>query len=356
MKLPTIEIIFRQLASTLVARSERGIAVLILKDDTDESFSTRLYQSERELLADKAKYTPANYRQLADVMAFTPAKLYAVRVGTAESLTDALAIVAKTVKSAWVAYVGETADYEALTEWVKAQRLNGRTYKGIVFDVAVDCKYVVNFGNAKITFADTRGEQTGDQYLPSLLGILAKCNIQRGSTNFICENLTAALEPDDVEAALTAGKLMLVNEFDDVRVGLGINSMTTLAGGNTEDMKFIDIIETMDLIEDDIRNTFKEIYQGSYKNNLDNQMLFVSAVNTYLDTLARGEVLDIGYANRAEVDVETQRAAWAQIKPEAEYWDDATVRNTAYKRSVFLGGDIKINGVMENLKFVIAVF
>lgn len=357
MKLPTIEIIFKQLASTLIARSQRGIAVLVVRDDTDETFSTRTYRSQRELLEDRAKYTAANYQQIADVMAFAPYKLIAVRIAADGTMTDALDIVEKTVKTGWVSIVGEAADEAALVQWVKDWRIRGRTYKALVAGTAApNDKHVVHFGNAKITFADSRGEQPGAQYIPSLLGILAACNIERGVTNFVCENLAAVQEPDDIDAALNAGKLVLMNDFDDVRVALGINSMTTLAGGDTEDMKYIDIVEAMDLIEDDIRDTFKETYQGAYKNSLDNQMLFISAVNTYFDALELQEVLDPEYDNRSDIDVAAQRSAWALEKPEADFWEEEQVRGTPYKRSVFLAGDIKILGAMENLKFTISMF
>lgn len=357
MKLPTIEIIFKQLASTLIARSQRGIAVLVVRDDTDATFAARTYRSQRELLEDRARYTEANYRHLADAMTFAPYKLIAVRIAADGTMADALDIVEKTVKTGWVSIVGEAADEAALVQWVKDWRVRGRTYKALVAGTAApDDKHVVHFGNVKVTFKDSRGEQPGAQYIPSLLGILAACNIERGVTNFVCENLAAVQEPDDVDAALNAGKLVLMNDFDDVRVALGINSMTSLTGGDTEDMKYIDIVEAMDLIEDDIRETFKETYQGAYKNSLDNQMLFISAVNTYFDALELQEVLDPEYDNRSDIDVAAQRAAWALEKPEADFWEEEQVRGTPYKRSVFLAGDIKILGAMENLKFTISMF
>ena len=67
-------------------------------------------------------------------------------------------------------------------------------------------------------------------------------------------------------------------------------------------------------------------------------------------------MLDNNYKNFADVDVVAQRAAWVQIKPEAVDWNDTKVRNTTYKRNVYLGGDIKILGAMENLGFNISMF
>lgn len=358
MKLPTIEILFKQLASSIIARSQRGIAIVIVKDDTVPESVSKVYTSENELYCDKAKYTPENYQQLADAMGFHPTKLYAVRIGTDKEITDALNLVEGIVKTGWVTMVGEAADYTALADWVKDWNRKGRTYKAVVYQTAADDKHVVNFSNAEVTFRDTRGKQTGSAYLPSLAGILASCNIERGSTSFVCENLLSVTEPSDPEAALTAGELILLNDFDEVKVGRGINSMTTLSGDDIEDMKFIDIVETMDLISDDIRSTFQDTYQGQYKNTLDNQMLFVSAVNTYFTSLASSDngILDPQYSNTADIDVTAQRIAWMNERPEAETWSDSKVKNTAFKRDVFLMGDIKISGAMENLRFTISMF
>lgn len=362
MQLPTIEITFKELANTLVARSERGIGVLLLQDGSGQGLGWRLYQSQRELVADKGLYTPENYQYVNDALAFSPARLYVLRLGAADEgaqppdIPAALRQVENLTKTGWVTLVGEAADYVLLSDWVKEQRLLGRTYKGITWGQAPDSRGLVDLGIQTVTFRDGRGEQPGKAYLPSLLGLLAACNIKRGSTNFICENLLSVQEPADIPGTLDAGKLVLVNDYDTVRVGLGINSLTTLTGGNTQDMKYIDIVETMDLIADDIREAFKETYQGAYKNSLDNQMLFISAVNTYFEGLERNGVLDNLYQNSCQVDVQAQREAWARIKPEAEAWDDATVRNTTYKRDVFLAGDIKILGAMESLKFDISMF
>ena len=108
----------------------------------------------------------------------------------------------------------------------------------------------------------------------------------------------------------------------------------------------------MYLIYDDIFAVFKE-YQGAYKNKYDNQVLFISAVNSYLGELESEDVLDPDYSNAVAVDVDAQRAAWvAYGKAEAAEWSDQQVKAAPYKRSVFLAGDIKILGAMENLQLI----
>lgn len=355
--LPNIEITFQQLASSFIARSERGIAVLIVKDDTDITFSSKEYKSLNELLLDSALYTATTYQYIKDVLNFAVNKVVVVRISTTETMADALAIVESTVKTGWITTVGLAADYTAIVDWIKAKESAGETYKAIVYNaVAPDCKHVVNFVNTNVTFADARGAKTGDAYLPSLLGILASCNVEKGSTYFVCDNLTSVVEVADNDAAVNAGQFILINDFDQVKVGLGVNSLTTFDDDNVEDMRYIDVVETMDLITDDIRDTFKSDYVGQYKNSYENQILFISAVNTYFDQLVNEDILDPSYNNYADVNVSAQRNAWALIKPEAASWDDVTVKNAAYKRTVFLAGDVKILGSMENLEFAISMF
>ena len=149
---------------------------------------------------------------------------------------------------------------------------------------------------------------------------------------------------------------MLINDENVVKIGLGINTLTTFNESNSEDMRYIDIVEAMDLMKDDITNLFKSDYVGKVKNKLDNQILFISAINTYFNSLAKQDILDPEYKNYADINIEAQRQAWVGVKPEAESWSDAEIKIKTFKRNVYLKADIKILGAMENLVFDIAIF
>lgn len=360
ISLPSIEIIFKQLAGTLIARSSRGIAILIVKDNTNATFDYKEYKSRVAAEDDSALYTSSNLQYIKDIFNFALNKVVVVRIGTTGAVTDALALIEKNIKTGWITIAdGTSDDFAALASWIKSKELERKTYKAVTYKAAVtDCKHIVNFYNDKVVFKDAREEVTGEKYCPSLIGIFASCNVQRGTTFFECANLTRVTEVADNDAAVASGKLILVNDVDTVKIALGINSMTTTDGvNNTEDMKFIDIVEVMDLINDDISSVFRNEYLGKYKNNYDNQVLFISAINTYFNSLAEDYILDNNYSNRADVNVEAQRQAWLGVgKTEAEAWTDIQVKNNAFKRTVFLGGDVKILGAMENLKFNIALF
>lgn len=358
--LPSIEVIFKQLAGSLIERSARGVAILIVKDDTDDTFSYKEYKSITGVDTDNALYTATNLQYIKDIFNFSVNKAAVVRIATTDTISNALIELEKNIKTGWVTIAdGTTEDFATLASWIKSKELERKTYKAVTYKAAVtDCKHIVNLYNDNVTFVDARGEVTGEKYCPSLIGILASCNVQRGSTYFECSNLTRVDEVADNEAAVGNGQFILINDVDTVKIALGINSMTTTDGiNNTEDMKFIDTVEVMDLINDDISTVFKNEYLGKYKNNYDNQILFISAINTYLKQLANDYILDNNYNNRADVDIESQRLAWLGVgKTEAETWDDQTIKNNAFKRTIFLGGDIKILGAMENLKFNISMF
>ncbi len=242
-----------------------------------------------------------------------------------------------------------------LASWIKAQENMGRTYKGIGTSPNRDCKHYVYFNQNGKDTNDT--DISAVDYIPSLLGILASCNISKGCTNFLCSDLSYIDEVEDIDTAVANGQLVLTNDLGGVRIVTGCNSLVSLNGNTaTEDMQYIETVEAMDLIRDDIRTVFKTTYQGKFRNKYKYQMLFIGAVNQYYSQLANEDILDDEFDNKAEIDVDEQRSAWVGTgKSEAQDWDDDKVRRMAFKRSVFVKSNIKVLGSMENLKFTVTL-
>lgn len=360
--MPRIDITFTQLAASLIARSERGVAILIVRDDADKSFTHKQYADLAAAQADQAKFTADNFAAIRDLLTFAPYQAHVFRLDAAGTLADTLAEISRTVKTGWVTIAGMSAeDCAGLVSWIKTQEARAQSYKAVVYNAqpAPDNMHVVNFVNEKVTFTDDRGAQDGVKYLPSLAAIFAVCNVQRGCTNYLCSNLSFVKEVADNNAALGAGKFILFNDgVGEVRIAQGINSMTTADGKTkTEDMRFIETVEAMDMMRDDIARTFRTEYLGAYRNNRDNQMLFLSALNSsYFRELAQQDILDREYHNTAQIDVAAQRAAWvASGKAEAASWDDDTVKSMAFKRTLFFTGNVKIVGSMTDLVFPISL-
>lgn len=359
---PKLEINFKQKATTLIERSERGYAILVMRDDTSSAFNYKEYTDITEVEKDKELYTDENYQYIKDAFNFGTYKVIVVKIGTDEenTITDALKIIEKKTDTGWITICdGKEGEYQTLATWTKEKEKQKKTYKSVVYKVnTADCKHIVNFYNEKVTFVDSRGEVEGSKYLPSLVGILARCNVEKGCTYFKCTNLSSVEGFDDDDSELEKGHFILFNDKDYVRIAADVNSLVTLDGlNNTEDMRYIETVEAMDLIVDDVRDEFKNTYLGNYKNKYDDQILFISAVNGFFKDLSDEDILDLEYENVASINTEKQRKAWISSgKAEAATWDDTKVKRTTYKRNIYLAGDIKILGSMVNLEFDISLF
>lgn len=356
---PYMEVTFRQRAVSFMERSERGIAALIIRDDTDATVYKE-YRNNTEALADKAKYTEANLRAIKDVFISAPYKLAVVRILDGKGIEDALKAIADNLDTCRIGVADGTAeDTATVASWIKSMEKEGRTYKALLYNAsAPDSMHIENFTTATVTYADDRGQKAGSAYIPSLLGMLAAANVSRSVTYMACTDLVDCAKSVDAAADVKDGKLILERSGNTVRIASGCNSQTTTDGETkTEDMQYIETVEAMDMIADDIRAEFRDNYLGNYRNTYDNQMLFIGAVNGYLRDLEQENILDREYENTAYIDVNAQRAAWiASGKIDAAEWTDAQVRKTPFKRTVYLVLDIKINGSMEKLYVAVQMY
>lgn len=353
---PTITITFKQLAATLIQRSERGTAILLLSDTTtgDDSvnINTRVYKTVADI--DESIYTAENTARIKNCLAYTPYEVVVISCNSTR-FADFTKAVMTARKTGWIAFAGSEEPQADLASWIKSMEKQGYTYKAIGTSEGADSKQYVYFNQNGVD--KNKNVVTAVNYLPSLLGILAGCNISRGCTNYLCKDLSEVSEVDNIDTAISGGQLVLSNEVNGVRIAAGINSLVTLNGNtSTEDMQYIETVEAMNLIMDDIRDEFKNNYQGSFKNKYKYQMLFIGAVNDYFSRLAGEDVLDSEFENKAGIDVEAQRSAWIGTgKQEAVDWSDDMVKRRAFKRSVFVACDIKILNCMENLKFTVTM-
>ncbi|MDO4173717.1 MAG: phage tail sheath C-terminal domain-containing protein [Eubacteriales bacterium] len=351
--MPKILIEFKKLAETLSTRSALGATVLLMRDTTAED-AVSSYTTAAEAQADSAKYTTSNAQYIQDAFGGGAATVHVVRIGNA--IDTALAAVLAHALTGWITVCdGTEADFTALTAWIAVREGEKQPlYNGIVFNTAKpNCKHVVNFITESVTFADSRGTCDGDSFLPTLAGILASCGVNSSCTYYKCTMLTAASATEGQDAALAEGKLFLFADGKDIRIARGINSLTD---DDDDDFKFIDTVAVMDLIQSDIMSLWKENYAGKYRNTLDNQMLFISAVNSYFQGLVSEGILDNEADNTAQIDVTAQRQAWVSAgKTEAGQWTDEVVKVKTFRRDMFLTGSIRICGTMDNLTFPITL-
>jgi len=332
--MPKIDIIFKSLGASAIRRLEGGrTAVLIIKDSTDKTFTFAEYKSTADLDSkEQKKYTVENIQYIKDVLEGTPKKVLVARmdIPTTEGesgLADLLKVIkGKIEMNCWVGIADATQqETDDLISFVKDSVKNDKKrYKALVYKAnASDDMHVINLTN-----------EDASKYVPYLLGYLAGLSLDMSTIAKPLQKLDMIKEHDDLEEAINKGEFVLYNDEGEVRVARGINSLVTTGQGITDDMKFILIIEVMDLI--------------------DNQMLLIGAINSYFKALANDLLLDPNFNNKAMVDIEQQRLNnIPKYGEEVKAWDDNKVMEMTVGTNVYLTGNIKILNAMEDFKFEI---
>ena len=357
--MPSLEIIFKGIGATAIARGERGYACLIVVDETEGAEMAK-YKTIADFTSDEQKkYTEANVLAIKDVLEGTPLELYVFRLKGEGTITDLFKKIGGAVpRNSWIAVQSSTQQHQTdLVTWVKAERKNNKKrFKALVYKASdPDDMGVVNFTTEKVVFSDDRGEKAGSDALAWGLGFLAGMPLTMSAIAKPIGKFTSVTEPESLDEAIKNGEFILFNDEGDVKVARGVNSLVTTGQDITEEMCYINTVEKMDLIFCDILKAWNDSYKGKYPNILDNQMLLISAINAYFKEIARDNILDINYDNKSSVDIEAQRLAnyakWGEETVKS--WDDNKALEMTVSTKVFLKANIKIPGIMEDLTFEI---
>ena len=154
--------------------------------------------------------------------------------------------------------------------------------------------------------------------------------------------------PDNPDERINDGELVIVFDGKKYKIGRGVNSLVTFTAEKTEDVRFIKIVEGMDLYNDDIRETYDENYVGKIINDYDGKQMFVSAIGAYHKALL-GNVLDRSFDNAAVVDVDAQRAYLEGRGMDTSEMDDVAVAKANTGTKVFIKSNVKFVNAMEDL-------
>lgn len=369
--LPKITVAFTTLATSFIERSERGIAIVIVREDADDPITASI--QEVDLTTDLTGWSNANAAKIGDMLTIGPAKVVVVTIDVSADLSDATDLIEGAYPSGRVTVASETAaDYTALSNWAKTLK----TYHALVFDAtSPDSRYVENVADQNIVFSSdwdadrigqgslVRTSDTTEELLPMLCAILSKANVN-GASSTVLTALASCTDVSSPDSVVDAGKIIIYNDWKGsdrvVRLGTAVNSLVTFDvsannGDQIEDMRYIEVSEAADMIRADIKSVFRDTYVGVRKNSVDNQMQLIAAIKNYYASLMDEEILNSASENTVEIDVDAQRNAWVTQDPDAADWDDDTVRSKPYKRKVFLKSSIQILQSMQDLDMTISL-
>ncbi|WP_144940120.1 phage tail sheath subtilisin-like domain-containing protein [Paenibacillus sp. 32O-W] len=351
MGLPEININFSSLAVTAIQRSQRGVIALILKDDTGV-FDSVEYKNVADVKSND--WTPANLDYIKKAFMGAPSKVIVERLD--EDATDYSAALTRLAGKRWnyLAVPGiEQVDVTDVSTQIKTWRdHNKKTFKAVLPNSESDHEGIINFSTERIVV----GAKTysASEYTARIAGILAGLPLTRSATYFVLPEVDSISDSEDPDADIDAGKLILINDGEKIKIARSVNSLTTVLTGKSADWKKIKIIEGHDLVQEDITRTFENDYVGKVVNSYDNQVLFITAINAYLRGL-EGDVLDPNADNMVGVDIEAQRQAWESVGTDTSTWDDQKVKETSFQSKVFLAGSLKFLDAVEDLDMKIHV-
>lgn len=271
---------------------------------------------------------------------------------------------------------GSYEDQKALASFAAAQRKNKKkTFKAVVANHAADSYSVINLttGGIKIVNPDwtsayeaAGGDETlipeevphyktytANQYTARIAGIAAGISLARSMTYYTLPEVVSVNPHEDPDAAIDAGELILIDEKDGlgIKIGRGVNSYVNFTATEGEDLRFIKIVEGIDLIKEDIEANFRANYIGKVVNDYTNKKLLCTAINSYLADLV-GSVLDGtggDSTNYVEIDPVGNRRYLAAHGKDVSSMGDSEIIQANTGVQVFLRGRLAMLNAMEDL-------
>lgn len=352
MGLPSINITFRTAAAQTIARGARGAVGLILRD----SMSHGGFELTDE------QQTPAalgasNKKQIQNALigyVNRPRKLLVYVLGEAEELDEALAWFSLHMPDYLAGPPDCTAEEaQSIAAWVKARRLEHKTPKAVLPNLAADNEAIVNF----ITEDIQVGNQvyTAAQYCGRIAGLIAGTPLTIACTFAPLSEVedVARMTPEQMDKAVEDGKFFLFHDGQKVKCSRGVNSLTTTVQGKGAAFQKIKILEAIDQIQSDLRLSIQDSYIGKYANSYDNKCLLIAAVKGYLESLELEGVLKEGSV--VEIDLARQRNYLSSQGMDTESMDDLAVKKADTGSHVFLKVSIKILDAIEDIDLDISI-
>ena len=382
--LPQVIIDFRTKSTTAIARSARGIGVMILNNESTNV--SKFYKISDSTDIPDDGLSAKNVELIKKALLGTPLRILVYTLpmadvvpGGGESLLNQADVLKKLHNIKWN-YIchptGTAQDQEDLAVWVKKERnVKRKTFKAVVANFDADDKGVINFTTDSIrcvnpAYTDALQAAGGDrkkvsssiaeyltytstEYTARIMGILAGLALDRSATYYQLNEVYDCETYEDIDDCISKGQLCLFDEMDGngVKIARACNSLHTFTTDVGQDFRYIKIIEAVDMITDDIRDTFKNSYVGKVINDYNHKMLFIAAILVYFRNL-KGNVLDDSPTAINTVDIDEA----AQKDYAILHGDDVTkmtvqqIREYNTGTQVLLTGRITPVNAMEDLR------
>lgn len=353
MGLPNINLKFFTQAVSAITRSQKGIVAIIIRDakNNGEHSLTPSSQIPSELSEENKNYITRAFLGYVN----PPRKVIVYVLPLESELADALSYF-ETQKYDYLVgpYDISQADCTTIVNFIKNQYLNGNTFKAVLPHTTADSELIINF--------DTDDNKLGDniysaaEYCSRIAGLIA------GTPMTISCTYAPLLELMDVErlnkvqmdAAIDAGKFILLHDGEKVKAARGINSFVTTTATKGETYKKIKIVEAIHMITNDIKKTVQDNYIGKYPNSYDNKCLLISAIKGYFLGLEQEGILAVG-TSQVGIDLVAQENYLISNGINTEDMDEEAIKSANTGDKVFLSASLSILDAIEDIDLNITI-
>lgn len=350
--LPSVNITFKELASTAIQRGNTGIVAMILKDANSNGLHEiqGTYDIPSELSEDNQKYI--KLALLGNVNTPSKVKVYVLPIeGETQTALDYLEtvdfnylIMPKAIK----------ADNTAIKTFIEKMRNEIKfRVKAILANEAGDNEAIINSTMDNIEMVE--GTIPQDEFVCVVAGLIAGTPLTQSVTNAIPKNVLniPSATKASMETRVKNGELVLIKDAGKIRVARGVNSFVTTTAEKGQSFSKIKLVDTMDLIHNDIRKTCVDTYIGKVPNNYDNKCVLITAIKGYLEELAKAELIERDY--EVEIDLEAQRSYLKSLGVDIANMKEQEIKTAKTKDKVFLKASIKLIDAIEsiNLEFLL---
>ncbi len=361
MGAPQINISFIDKARTIFDRAERGIVGLILNDTLltgdVNTFTVQLPEDIPSSLSDFNKKQIRN-ALIGNVTAPASVKCFILDSSAsdiADEYTKAYSWIRNTkVHFIAVPSINDDAQLSDFITTIKSIYENDKKKVMAILPFSSDEDHEAIVGcdftgyTTDTTYTKTDGVYLAEEYCSRIAGFIAGTPFTQSITYgtlkdlYACNSLTVA----EQDAAVDAGKLVLMNDGEKIKIVRGVNTLVTTTETKKQSFKKIKIVNVINLIYEDLALSIRDQYIGKYNNTYENKVVLATAITQYFINLIAQSVISSGVCS---VDFTAQREWLKAAGEDVTSMSETEILEADTSSKVFLIGKVGIPDTIEDV-------
>lgn len=356
MGLPQIIIDFKSKGASAIKRSSGGTVLLILRDDT-KSGQMCTYDSIDEVVP--SKHTDEILKYIMQCFTAMPKKIICVNVHIKENAIDypVTNALIENLRFNWIGVCAADYDMVQLKSLIVKMRESGQAVKAVTAGKGADHEAIVQIGGDSFSYRYAEGVVEYDAMtalVPRIVGILTALPMGDSITYYPVPELVSYTYEGSLDEAVEHGELVFVKGDSGFKVARGVTSLTSATADKPAAMKKIKIIDAIDTIRTDIKNSLENNYIGKVVNDYSSKLLLANAIKGYFEQLG-STVLDASYDNEVGISYEAQLNFLRAQGVDTDALSETQVLKANTGSQVFLTATVRFVDAMEDISFILTM-